>query len=140
MFGRRYIVADLTQKSLDLTTRLDVALSPSLSMQLYAQPFVSSGDYSAFTLIRNTTSSDLHYTVNWRDGAGSIVGTIRGTLAGNGSAFVNARDVAGALAAGHGTIEIAHDSSPDAVVATTTVLSATTGLSFDTVFAKRATW
>jgi hypothetical protein len=48
MYGRRYVVSDLTQRTLDLTTRLDVSLTPSLSMQLYAQPFVSSAEYSGY--------------------------------------------------------------------------------------------
>jgi hypothetical protein len=48
MYGRRYVVSDLTQRTLDLTTRLDVALTPSLSMQLYAQPFVSSARYTGY--------------------------------------------------------------------------------------------
>jgi hypothetical protein len=44
-FGRRYVFAEVLQHSLDLTTRLDVTLTPSLSLQLYAQPFVATGDY-----------------------------------------------------------------------------------------------
>ena len=45
-YGRRYVFADLDQTTVDLTLRLDVALSPSLSIQLYAQPFIASGDYT----------------------------------------------------------------------------------------------
>jgi len=46
--GRRYVFAPITQRSLDLTTRLNVTLSPVLSLELYAQPFVATGDYGAF--------------------------------------------------------------------------------------------
>jgi hypothetical protein len=42
-------------------------------------------------------------------------------------------------AAGSGTVEIVHDGPPDAIVASTTVLSPTTGLSFDAPFVKRVT-
>ena len=47
-FDRRYVFAELLQRTLDLTTRLDVTLAPSLSLQLYAQPFVSTADYMRF--------------------------------------------------------------------------------------------
>jgi len=46
--GTRYLFAEIFQKSLDLTTRLDVTLSPVLSLQLYMQPFVATGDYRRF--------------------------------------------------------------------------------------------
>ena len=48
MYGRRYVAADLEQKSIDLTLRTDLALTSTLSMQFYAQPFVSSVDYEGF--------------------------------------------------------------------------------------------
>ena len=107
---------------------------------LFSNWFFLGGDYSAFTLIRNTTNVSVSYTVNWRNAAGTIIGTVNGTLAANGSTFLNARDQAGALAAVSGTVEIAHTGSMDAIMATTTVLSATTGLSFDTFFVKRTAW
>ena len=47
-FGRRYLFAEIFQRSLDLTTRLDVTISPALSLQLYMQPFVATGDYRRF--------------------------------------------------------------------------------------------
>ena len=107
---------------------------------LFSNWFFLGGDYSAFTLIRNTTNASVSYTVNWRNSAGVIVGTVNGTLAANGSTFLNARDQSGAVSAVAGTVEIAHNGSMDAIMATTTVLSATTGLSFDTFFVKRTAW
>lgn len=107
---------------------------------LFSNWFFLGGDYSSYTLLRNTTNSSLNYTINWRNGTGAIVAIQTGTLAGNASTFVDARTKGGALAAVSGTVEIVHNSSPDAIMATTTVLSATTGLSFDTFFAKRASW
>ena len=44
-FGRRYLFADLEQRSFELGTRADWTLSSRLSFQLYLQPFVASGDY-----------------------------------------------------------------------------------------------
>ena len=44
-FGRRYIFADLDQTTLSIDARLNVTLSPTLSFELYAQPFLSSGDF-----------------------------------------------------------------------------------------------
>lgn len=107
---------------------------------LYSNWFFLGGDYSAYTLLRNTTSGNVSYVINWRNAAGAIVSTASGTLAANGSTFVDARSQSGALAAGSGTVEIAHNGSMDAIMATTTVLSATTGLSFDTFFIKRTAW
>ena len=44
-FGRRYVFAPLKQTTLAIETRLNVTLSPKLSFELYAQPFVSSGNF-----------------------------------------------------------------------------------------------
>jgi hypothetical protein len=44
-FGRRYVFAPLDQTSLSLETRLNVTFSPSLSLETYLQPLLSSADY-----------------------------------------------------------------------------------------------
>jgi hypothetical protein len=44
-----YFTSVLDQKTLYLTTRLDWTFTPNLSLQLYAQPFVSAGNYTAFS-------------------------------------------------------------------------------------------
>ncbi len=44
-YGRRYIFADLEQRSFEMEARLDWTFSPTLSFQLFAQPLISSGDY-----------------------------------------------------------------------------------------------
>jgi hypothetical protein len=46
-YGARYLFAPLSQTTLSLETRLDFTLNPQVSFQLYAQPFISSGDYDA---------------------------------------------------------------------------------------------
>ena len=44
-YGRRYVIAALSQHTLTLETRVDVTISPTLSFVMYTQPFVSSGSY-----------------------------------------------------------------------------------------------
>ena len=107
---------------------------------LFSNWFFLGGDYNAFTMLRNTTGDPLPYTVTWRSAAGASVATQSGTLPGNGGTIINARTLPGALAAMSGTVDIVHSGLPGAMVATTTVISATTGLGFDTVFAPRPTW
>lgn len=46
--ARRYLFGDLQQRTVSLTTRLNYTISPTLSFELYAQPFVSAGDYDGF--------------------------------------------------------------------------------------------
>ena len=41
-----YTFARLDQRTLGLTTRINLTASPTLSLQVYAQPFLSVGDYS----------------------------------------------------------------------------------------------
>ncbi len=45
-YGARYLFAPLRQTTLAMETRLDFTFTPRLSVQLYAQPFISSGDYA----------------------------------------------------------------------------------------------
>ena len=47
-FGKRYVMAEALQRSLDLTTRMDVTFTPSLSFQLFAQPFVAAAAYTRY--------------------------------------------------------------------------------------------
>ena len=44
-FGQRYVFAPIHQTTVSLETRLNVTFSPTLSLQVYAQPLISSGDY-----------------------------------------------------------------------------------------------
>ncbi|MFO7894721.1 MAG: DUF5916 domain-containing protein [Longimicrobiales bacterium] len=43
-----YIFAPIHQRTFSLTTRVSYAFTPTLSLQLYAQPFVSAGRYAGF--------------------------------------------------------------------------------------------
>jgi hypothetical protein len=93
--------------------------------------FYIAGDSSAFTLIRNTTDLTVNFTVNWRNSAGAIAGTFSGSLAGNADTILNARSFVNPATAASGSVEIVHTGSEDALKASTTTLSSSTGLSFD---------
>lgn len=47
-FGARYLFATIDRRELSLSTRMQLAFTPDLTLELYAQPFVASGVYSAF--------------------------------------------------------------------------------------------
>ncbi len=51
-FGRRYVFAGIRSTTLVMETRLNVTFSPELSLQFYAQPFISSGDYGSLKELR----------------------------------------------------------------------------------------
>jgi hypothetical protein len=46
--GQRTVVGDLAQHQLSMNTRLNWTFTPTLSLELFAQPFVFAGDYSRF--------------------------------------------------------------------------------------------
>ncbi|MGQ0736152.1 MAG: DUF5916 domain-containing protein, partial [Acidobacteriota bacterium] len=47
-FGGRYVFANLRQTQISMVTRLNWLLSPRMSVQVYAQPLLATGDYSRF--------------------------------------------------------------------------------------------
>ncbi|MEJ2206608.1 MAG: DUF5916 domain-containing protein [Gemmatimonadota bacterium] len=70
-YGGRYLFSELFQRSLNSTIRANVSLTPGLSVQLYAQPLLASGDYERFKeLARPGTFEFLQYGV---DGASTSV-------------------------------------------------------------------
>lgn len=52
----RYVTADLVQKTLSATVRLDYTINPNLTIQYYGQPFISNGNYSSFNRVVNPTA------------------------------------------------------------------------------------
>lgn len=46
--GRRYVFAHLAQRELYMGTRASVTFTPALSLELFAQPLIASGDYYDF--------------------------------------------------------------------------------------------
>jgi hypothetical protein len=57
-FGERYVFANLSQTTLSVETRLGWTFTPNLTLQLYAQPFVSTGKYSSFKQLRAPRTYD----------------------------------------------------------------------------------
>ncbi len=47
-YGWRYIFGDLEQHQLSMRTRLNVAFSPTLSLQIFAQPLLASGRFTTY--------------------------------------------------------------------------------------------
>jgi hypothetical protein len=56
--GTHYVFAHLNQTTVSLTGRLNYTMSPTLSLQLYAEPFVSGGEYNAFRELTDGRSPD----------------------------------------------------------------------------------
>jgi hypothetical protein len=57
-FGRRYIFTGLEQTSVSMETRLNVNFTPELSLELFAQPLISSADYGALRELRAPRTYD----------------------------------------------------------------------------------
>ena len=68
-FGRRLVFADMRQTTLSLQTRLNVTFSPDLSLQVFAQPFLTAADFSNYKEF--TTPRGFDFSVYGRD-AGTI--------------------------------------------------------------------
>ena len=69
-FGSRYVFGELAQTEVSMPLRVNVTMSPTLALQVYAQPLVSVGDYGALTeFARPRTYDFLKY--------GEDIGTIR---------------------------------------------------------------
>jgi len=70
-FGARYLFGRLSQHQLDLTGRLSLTFTPTLSFQLYLQPFVFTADYDAFKELHAPRTFD--FDVFGRDNNSTIV-------------------------------------------------------------------
>ncbi|HEX2831912.1 MAG TPA: DUF5916 domain-containing protein [Thermoanaerobaculia bacterium] len=57
-YGRRYVFADLDQRSFELATRVDWTLNSRLSFQLYMQPFIASGHYHDYHSLDAARTAD----------------------------------------------------------------------------------
>lgn len=57
-FGTRYLFGELDRRELGLETRLDVTFSPRLTLQMFAQPLLSSGDFLTYKQLVRPRSFD----------------------------------------------------------------------------------
>jgi hypothetical protein len=46
-YGRRYVFGEILQNTVSMDARINITLSPRVTIEIYAQPLVSSGDYRA---------------------------------------------------------------------------------------------
>jgi hypothetical protein len=56
--GTHYTFARLGQRTTSLTTRVDYTMTPTLSLQVYAQPFITAGDYSNLRELADPRAED----------------------------------------------------------------------------------
>jgi len=47
-YGTHYVFGQLERNELGMDTRLNVTFSPTLTLELYMQPFISAGDYTSY--------------------------------------------------------------------------------------------
>jgi hypothetical protein len=59
-FGRRYVFAQLRQTTVSSSIRLNWTFSPKLSLELYAQPLIASGDYHGYKELARGRSYDFN--------------------------------------------------------------------------------
>lgn len=79
-FGARYLFADLDRRELGIDTRLNVTFSPKLTLQLYAQPLLSSGNFLSYKQL----TAPRTYTFNiFREGTASSVRGVPGCVGGS---------------------------------------------------------
>jgi hypothetical protein len=92
-YGHRYVLSSIRQRTLSLDTRVAATFTPRMTLEIYAQPFIASGqyfDYKEFTAPRTLSTS--------------VYGRDRGTITalrdkdGVDTAFVVDPDAAGAAA------------------------------------------
>ena len=88
-FGRRYVFADIKQTTLSMDTRVEWTFTPTLSLQMYAQPFVATGKYENFKEFLTPKKYDF-----------AVYGRDRGTIAKNANGVYTVDpDAAGPAAA-----------------------------------------
>lgn len=56
----RYIVANIDQRTYDMSLRVTYMITPNLSIQYWGQPFATSGKYSEFKLITDSNAENLN--------------------------------------------------------------------------------
>ncbi|MQA89267.1 MAG: hypothetical protein GEU90_03385 [Gemmatimonas sp.] len=68
-FANRYVFASLDQTTLGIESRVNVTFFPGLSLQMYAQPFISTGSYGTLKELRAPGTFEF---VRYGDDAGTV--------------------------------------------------------------------
>jgi hypothetical protein len=138
--ARACFVAPATETELLRVTQSDVGTRQHrltvVETTLWANWFFIGGDYSSYTILRNTTAEPVTATITWRSQTGANIGVETVAIPSGGVIYREARAATGG-GTPTGSVEIAHDGEPQALVGSHTTLSATTGLSFDTILTQR---
>lgn len=87
-FGSRYVFAQLDQSTASAGIRLNWTFTPKLSLQLYAQPLISSGNYELFKELARPKSYDFN-----------VFGETNSTITRNGDEYTVDPDGVGPAAA-----------------------------------------
>jgi hypothetical protein len=69
-YGSRYILSDLSQKTVGFDTRMNITFTPRLTFELYAQPFISSVHFTRFKQVAAPPHPD---PAGVRSGRGNVV-------------------------------------------------------------------
>ncbi len=79
-YGGRYLFGELERRSFSVETRLNVAFSPYLTLQLFAQPLLSTGSYGTFRQLARAESYDfIDFTAGTASRSGDQLRCVGGT-------------------------------------------------------------
>jgi hypothetical protein len=107
---------------------------------LWASWFFQGGDFNSFVLMRNTTDGSCSFTITWRDPSGTVVGSSGlQSVGAHGGVGLNSRSFVPAVSV-NGTVAVAHDCSPEALIGQLTSLSGEQGINFDSALFQRRPW
>jgi hypothetical protein len=80
-YGKRYVFSNIDQTSLSMDTRLNVTFTPTLTLELYVQPFFASGKYYDFeefaaprSLEKNVYGRDIGTITEVKNAKGELTG------------------------------------------------------------------
>ncbi|HJQ10960.1 MAG TPA: DUF5916 domain-containing protein [Gemmatimonadaceae bacterium] len=69
--GTRYVFGRLAQKTLSMDTRFNMTFTPNLTLEMFAQPFLSSGHYTSFKEFAEVKSRRMNFF--GRDNGSTVV-------------------------------------------------------------------
>ena len=84
-YGRRYLFAELDRRTFSVSTRLNTTFSRNLTLQLFAQPLLSVGDFSAYKQLTRARSFDFDRFEEGTTTGASAVSCVGGRTCRDGS-------------------------------------------------------
>ena len=103
-FGVRYLFGDLDRREVSLETRFNVVFSPTMSLQFFAQPLLSSGDYVGYKQLAASETFDFDV---FEEGSYQAVGLFDVCV--NGRTCVDLTDTRHIDFDGDGTVDYSFD-------------------------------